>query len=198
MEALCLQHSVSWLKKQPAIRHFAITLDVSLDHLSAPWLEITVVNWTTLNKEASFINCTSLMQISTRSITWQQLDAFSHGQDDLLRSYTKHQDEEEMWIKRLGRGMAVGARWAGLSVWETADRPGFSCTTTSSIYSTEDGPPKKRKYSVSCSSLGENALLMPEAKVGNHRLGQIGDQEPGGWAPELLGEGLIWASCESG
>ncbi len=52
-------------------------------------------------------------------------------------------------------GMVVGARRAGLSISETADLWGFSCTTNG---------PKKRKHPVSGSSLGENALLMPEVR----------------------------------
>ncbi|KAF7647165.1 hypothetical protein LDENG_00176590 [Lucifuga dentata] len=32
------------------------------------------------------------------------------------------------------RGMAVGGRWAGLSIAETADLLGFSCTTISRVY----------------------------------------------------------------
>ena len=59
------------------------------------------------------------------------------------------------------RGMVVGARRAGLSISETADLLGFSRTTISRV--TENGP-KKRKYPVSGTSLGENALLMPEVR----------------------------------
>lgn len=46
--------------------------------------------------------------------------------------------------------------WAGLSISKTADRLRF----------TENGPEKKkkRKYPVSSSSLGKNALLMPEVR----------------------------------
>ena len=58
------------------------------------------------------------------------------------------------------RGMVVGARRAGLSISGTADLLGFSCTTISRV---ENGP-KKRKYPVSGSSVGENALLMPEVR----------------------------------
>ncbi|KAF7667055.1 hypothetical protein LDENG_00080500 [Lucifuga dentata] len=59
------------------------------------------------------------------------------------------------------RGMVVGARGAGLSIAETADLLGFSHMP--SLGFTENGP-KKRKYPVSGSSLGENALLMPEVR----------------------------------
>ena len=59
------------------------------------------------------------------------------------------------------RGLVVGARRAGLSISETADLLGFSRTTISRV--TENGP-KKRKYPVSGTSLGENALLMPEVR----------------------------------
>ncbi len=57
--------------------------------------------------------------------------------------------------------MVVGASWAALSISETADLLGFSRATISRVAYTENGP-KKRKYPVSCSSLGENALSMPE------------------------------------
>ncbi|MDF4259779.1 hypothetical protein P3388_25940 [Vibrio parahaemolyticus] len=54
------------------------------------------------------------------------------------------------------RGMVVGARRAGLSIyWDFHTQP--------SLGFTEDGP-KKKKYPVSSSSLGENALLMPEVR----------------------------------
>ncbi len=49
--------------------------------------------------------------------------------------------------------MVVGARWAGLTIIETADLLGFS------VGFAEKGL-KNRKYPVSCSFLGENALLM--------------------------------------
>jgi len=45
--------------------------------------------------------------------------------------------------------VVVGARWAGLSISETADLLGFSCTTISRVY--------REKYTVSGS---ENALLL--------------------------------------
>jgi len=50
-------------------------------------------------------------------------------------------------------GMVVGARPACLSISETADLLGFSCTTISRVY-------RERKYPVSRSSVCENALLM--------------------------------------
>ena len=53
------------------------------------------------------------------------------------------------------------ARRAGLSISETADLLGFSRTTISRV--TENGP-KKRKFPVSGTSLGENALLKPEVR----------------------------------
>ncbi len=56
------------------------------------------------------------------------------------------------------RGMVVGARRAGLSISETADPLGFTCTTIS-----ENGP-KKRKYRVSGSCVDENALLKSEVR----------------------------------
>ena len=59
------------------------------------------------------------------------------------------------------RGLVVGARRAGLSISETADLLGFSRTTISRV--TENGP-KMRQYPVSGTSLGENALLMPEVR----------------------------------
>ena len=58
------------------------------------------------------------------------------------------------------RGLVVSARRAGLSISETADLLGFSRTTISRV--TENGP-KKRKYPVSGTLLGENALC-PEVK----------------------------------
>ena len=59
------------------------------------------------------------------------------------------------------RGMVVGARRAGLSISETADLLGFSLQP--SLGFTENGP-KKNKYPVSGSSVGGNALLMPEVR----------------------------------
>ena len=53
------------------------------------------------------------------------------------------------------------ARRAGLSISETADLLGFSRTTISRV--TDNGP-KKRKYPVSSTLLGENDFLMPEVK----------------------------------
>ncbi len=54
-------------------------------------------------------------------------------------------------------GMVVGARRAGLSISETADLPGFSCTTISGF---AGNGPKKRKYPVSGSCVDKNAILM--------------------------------------
>ncbi len=55
--------------------------------------------------------------------------------------------------------MVVGARRAGLSISETDDRLGFSCTTISRVYR-EDS----EKYPVSSSCVDENALLMTEVR----------------------------------
>jgi len=52
-------------------------------------------------------------------------------------------------------GMAVGARRAGLSIPESPDLLGFSRT---------DNGQKKRKYPVSSSPVGKNALLKPEVR----------------------------------
>ncbi len=57
------------------------------------------------------------------------------------------------------RGMVVGARRAGLSISETDDRLGFSCTTISRVYR-EDS----EKNPVSSSCVDENALLMSEVR----------------------------------
>ncbi len=59
------------------------------------------------------------------------------------------------------RGMVVGVRHAGLSISETADLLGLSCTTISRV--TENGL-KKRKYTVNGSCVDENALLMSEVR----------------------------------
>ena len=64
-------------------------------------------------------------------------------------------------LRDFERGLVVGARRAGLSISETADLLGFSRTTISRV--TENGP-KKRKYPVSGTLLGENALLVPEVR----------------------------------
>ncbi len=53
--------------------------------------------------------------------------------------------------------MVVGAC---LSISKTADLLGFSCTTISRVYREQ----KKRQYSVSGSSVDENALLMSEVR----------------------------------
>ncbi len=57
--------------------------------------------------------------------------------------------------------MVVGASLAGLSISETVNLLGFSCTTISKF--TENGQ-KKRKYPVKGSFVGKNALLMPEVR----------------------------------
>ena len=57
-------------------------------------------------------------------------------------------------------GMIIGARWAGLSMSETADLLGFSLTSISLGF-TENGP-KMTKYPVSSSCVDKNAMLMTE------------------------------------
>ena len=60
------------------------------------------------------------------------------------------------------RGMIVGARQGGLSISETADLLGFSCTTVSR--SLQRMVRKTKKHPVSSSSAGRNALLMREVR----------------------------------
>ncbi len=57
--------------------------------------------------------------------------------------------------------MVVGARWAGLSISETAEYWDFH--KQPSLGFTENGP-KKRKYPVNGSCVDENALLMSEVR----------------------------------
>ena len=64
-------------------------------------------------------------------------------------------------LRDFERGLVVGARRAGLSISEAADLLGFLPTTIFRV--TENGP-KKKKYPESSTSLGENALLMPEVR----------------------------------
>ena len=56
-------------------------------------------------------------------------------------------------LSDFSRGMIVGARQGGLSISETADLLGFSCTTVSEF--AENGA-KNKKHPVSSSSAGKN------------------------------------------
>jgi len=99
------------------------------------------------------VNC-SLMQISNQPITWQKLNACRHV--DMVQ--TEQQNEEERWFKWLWTRLwllvpdgLVRVFEKLLIYWDFYTQPsqGF----------TENGL-KKRKYPVSGSSVGENALLM--------------------------------------
>ena len=98
----------------------------------------------------------SLTQISNQPITWQQLNAFRHV--DMIKticcSSNQHQNGEERWLKWLWTWHGC---WCQMGWSETADLLGFS--PQPSLGLTENGP-KKRKYPVSCSSVGTDALLM--------------------------------------
>ena len=65
-----------------------------------------------------------------------------HGQDDLL----KFKLGKKADLSDFERGMVVSARQAGLSIRKKKNYP------------------EKRKYPVSGSSVGKNALLMPEVR----------------------------------
>lgn len=60
--------------------------------------------------------------------------------------------------------MIANARWAGLSIFETANLLGFSQTTVSRVFTQtgEKNKQTKRKHPVSSSSMDRNASVMIE------------------------------------
>ena len=60
--------------------------------------------------------------------------ACRHGQDDLLQMELSIRMRKKADLSDSKQGKAVGARRAGLSISETADLLGHSCTTISKIY----------------------------------------------------------------
>lgn len=105
------------------------------------------------------------MHISNQLITWQQLNPFRHVdmvKDNLLKFKPSIRMGKKCDLSDFEHGIAVGARLAGLSISEAADRLSYSHTTISRVY--REWSEKRRKYPVSCGSLGEYALLMAEVQ----------------------------------
>jgi hypothetical protein len=85
------------------------------------------------------------------------------GQDDLLKFKLSIRMGKKDDLSDFERCVVVGARRAGLSISEMADPLGFSRATISRVYR-EWSEKEEIGYQVSGSSVGENALLMPEVR----------------------------------
>jgi len=55
----------------------------------------------------------TLMQISNQPVSWQCIFKHKHGQDDLLKFKLSIRMGEKGDLNDFGRGMFVGAKWAG-------------------------------------------------------------------------------------
>ncbi|KAI5098099.1 hypothetical protein C0J45_11826 [Silurus meridionalis] len=87
---------------------------------------------TAQQKENRTASAPLMVAVDTNPI--QAKKACRHGQDDLLQFKPSVRMGNKGDLSDFERGMVVGARQAGLSISETADLLGFSCTTISRVY----------------------------------------------------------------